>query len=763
MLSNDVEISDDLRTFKDYLVRERTKISGLRRMFGNIVRERFLCKGKRAHGSEIESVSMRNELRLNVSLCGLPPTAFGVGTFARGFGHSAVEEWPHELNPYVIGFEKTLIEDGQVKLGLVLSSVWQWDQILVYVGASPGNNLAYLCQLRGFRKRALVCVDPRPLGEGVKDRIVKKGWTVRLVKGCIPGMNREVTNAVMKVMASTGLSKVLIFSDIRSDEAAEGYRSTGCGDAVLSEDMSALTWLELLRRSIAAKSVLSEISVVTKVKVVHGGVRFSFCSCATLFTQFSRRNVWELRGYYPADCVLRGHLTLTRNDLNTKLKVEKMLIAWNSLSVRVRSWQPYYMTCVGIERHDCLQGGSREKDGNVDLFYITNKGNVAKLREIVDRGFLSSSLCLSLWLGGGSNYGDAAFFPDLGVLLETSMSGRMVFIKGHQLHLLLSNGISSMSAMWDDNFVFILDSHALTGDELELMSNNTFVNCQTFGFRAGMNGLRASGDDVLLTIDAFRDKWNSARYSGHLLGMILLMLRGVEFYDVVRWVKLVYRNYLTYGYSGTDDRHIDTIESYKRLDERPECRGDATLWHTDVHLHNSAILLWELRVIDDKILELMLEMLNVNYPSCWGTAGRSLVARYDGDWLETERIVHVSSNSTWIQPFLDLFGYGLTLDLMELLGGSITMSQLRGLSPDDCDYLEIQMRAVRQMDKSIAFCLARGKLILIGSDFEWDLLQLCLEGAVDQPEFMAPVSNISVLLSSLQLTDYYRLGRMQIA
>lgn len=215
------------------------RIRHARSKVGNIIREITLRHNMTHNGCECESVTHRDAVKSASILQGMPTLPCKIGKLGLDLG--GIERGVQDYNGYAQKFDIRFgDDDGQAKLGLLLTSLWRWDEICVYFGASPGNNLDFISTLRGFAGRQLILVDPRPLDDGLVARLKKRGWRVFEILGAIPDVDKTLVSALIKMFRCSGTKKVLFFSDIRTDTAVALGKNANDWSMAFDEDRLAI-------------------------------------------------------------------------------------------------------------------------------------------------------------------------------------------------------------------------------------------------------------------------------------------------------------------------------------------------------------------------------------------------------------------------------------------------------------------------------------------------------------------------------------------
>lgn len=294
--------------------------------------------------------------------------------------------------------------------------------------------------------------------------------------------------------------------------------------------------------------------------------------------------------YIPTSCFEAFHLDMMKvtargGDCTPALQ------QWYALPYSMRSWQPKLMTHLSIRVENGLDMRIDPARMRADLFYLTNRVNDVQCVDDV----CSVSSVFTLWTLGTSEYDDWRCEPSLRRYLRMALNDTYIFYMDDFLALLDEKYYEvPLLFLWARHFIVGVKREVLRLENLlERMTFNSYTNTQTYGFRGMLNDMRLSGHGKLLIVDQLRKSSQLDLYSGHFIGMIMLLKDGVYWYDIRRWLMLVNTNIIST--SQVDD---DVVRNLRSHDQRPECRKGIERWHQYIEILNTIDLLLDARVIE---------------------------------------------------------------------------------------------------------------------------------------------------------------------
>lgn len=109
------------------------------------------------------------------------------------------------------------LQDGQLKLAVLFSSLYEWDETIVYIGSSPGWNLLTCAESLKIYKLNVVCVDPRDMENKMLVRLRRKfHWRITHIK-CL--FEVSAFRKIVDKLKSMRIQNLIILSDVRSGSA----------------------------------------------------------------------------------------------------------------------------------------------------------------------------------------------------------------------------------------------------------------------------------------------------------------------------------------------------------------------------------------------------------------------------------------------------------------------------------------------------------------------------------------------------------------
>lgn len=333
--------------------------------------------------------------------------------------------------------------------------------------------------------------------------------------------------------------------------------------------------------------------------------------------------------------------------IRENVSLNEWLTEWKCISSEAREYNYFSLLNIAIEEADCVSMPRSETLNYVDIYYLTNQCNRRKQALF---NVIKNSLVCTLWIGEECEYGDFKFSNHLQLMLDSFLNNYYIF-SGLDIYLLIAYCCtSSIAGLSDDllQYTFnvkkanFLRAMGYKGDVRKrdrvrkflyqnidpnfmgsflvtiperffrtkvVLSLNIYSNCQTFGFRKQLNLLRLQGCPLLEKIDSLREARGKDDCSGHLLGMFLLSFllqkEWSVFYDIKRWLLLLHGNSIKYGGASYHDlvkKRKVIYEIYEGTNDEPESRREPTLWHSQLEVYNSVLLLREIRC-DEKSLQ----------------------------------------------------------------------------------------------------------------------------------------------------------------
>ena len=439
------------------------------------------------------------------------------------------------------------IRDGQLKLAVLFSSIYEWDECILYIGSSPGWNLRICASALDIREVCVVCIDPREMDVRMLATLRRRYfWRISHLQGMF---NRNVFSSLRSMLRIFKLRKLLILSDVRTTGA----------DAIV-EDVRICEDVFEFARYVAAD--FERIRIDMKVKILDDKTTYSLDDCSWMMYPLPcRRNIFELR----LRTLYSGVIRVTEG-----LHVGEVMYSWHATDWGQRAAQCQNIRSLSIQRGNTLEV-KRGEGINVDLFYVTNP-----LNSVTDIGKITSTSDLITYSAIGDGYDDIPLTNRAMADLGLSNHERGYFLS--LTSLLIHMNIDAIQTC--EYYVFIswrmVESFGIDADVLRY--SNSFGSNQTLGLRAGLNKVRSFGDMRLLRIDCMRKelkKKEKDNISGHLVAMFVLSKKSYaegRYYIVHQWL----------------DTLIGRLIGFRTLDEEPERRDESPEhWHDAADINHT--------------------------------------------------------------------------------------------------------------------------------------------------------------------------------
>jgi hypothetical protein len=324
-------------------------MTDLRKLSGNVIRQFAFGLDLPMNGSEIETVHMKNSLNFNNIVRGLrrPLACMTFKNQIREFH----DPWQRGTD-----IDKENTPDlGFKKLESLLDATLEFDDYLLYVGASPGYSInSVLRKTKNVKYATLIdpkeiFVDPRTFSTGEK--------TINIIKGYANvSLITKIINE-WKVKHSKYTKRIYFFSDIRRDRGDNETKSEWVEKTREDEELQ-YDMLDALIQSGINLKYMKKIRVPEDEGLHH----VQDTNAYVFASPYSRDDLYELREYCPR-AYSPIDISLFRDEMITILGYKYS----HNFSVK----QKKGLFSLQIEEKET----SQDSEPSVDIFYLTDPRN----------------------------------------------------------------------------------------------------------------------------------------------------------------------------------------------------------------------------------------------------------------------------------------------------------------------------------------------------------------------------------------------------